>query len=375
MEQLLNNPLALIILCIGSGTLIGKLEIRNFGLGSSATLFSGLGISYFYTALSGNAIQMPNELFQAALIGFIAAVGLKASRHIRSIIKQHGVTFLFLGSIITITGALVSYGMIRFFSSEAYALIGAYVGAMTSSPGLGAALELSGGLDPNPESIVGLGYSIAYIPGIVAVILYARLMGNDSASIASVHKSNEENTEESPESFSIGKLMFVILAGMALGSLQIPLPFVGAFSLGSTGGVLISTLLCGSYIPNCQFSDKALSTIQELSLHIFLAVVGLGNGYAAIQAIADSGLLILVAGILAAGISLTVGHIFGKYVFKLDPSLLTGSVCGGMTSTPGLAAAMDSFQSDDVVVGYGATYPFALLSLTLLTNFLFSVHL
>lgn len=37
-----------------------------------------------------------------------------------------------------------------------------------------------------------------------------------------------------------------------------------------------------------------------------------------------------------------------------------------MTSTPGLGAAVDALDSDDPAAGYGATYPFALLTKVIL---------
>ena len=62
-----------------------------------------------------------------------------------------------------------------------------------------------------------------------------------------------------------------------------------------------------------------------------------------------------------------VGFIIGRYVFKLNWVVLSGAICGGMTSTPGLGAAVDAQESDDPASGYGATYPFALLCMIIFT--------
>ncbi|HBF8938943.1 TPA: hypothetical protein KO175_002879, partial [Clostridioides difficile] len=64
--------------------------------------------------------------------------------------------------------------------------------------------------------------------------------------------------------------------------------------------------------------------------------------------------------------AMMIGFLVGKYVFKLNWILLSGAVCGGMTSTPGLGAAVDALDSDDPAAGYGATYPFALLTKVIL---------
>ncbi|MGO0807212.1 hypothetical protein ACTPEF_25175, partial [Clostridioides difficile] len=40
---------------------------------------------------------------------------------------------------------------------------------------------------------------------------------------------------------------------------------------------------------------------------------------------------------IAVGVTaMMIGFLVGKYVFKLNWILLSGAVCGGMTSTPGL---------------------------------------
>jgi putative transport protein len=47
--------------------------------------------------------------------------------------------------------------------------------------------------------------------------------------------------------------------------------------------------------------------------------------------------------------------------------MLSGAICGGMTSTPGLGASVDALGSDDPAAGYGATYPAALFGMVIFT--------
>ena len=68
-----------------------------------------------------------------------------------------------------------------------------------------------------------------------------------------------------------------------------------------------------------------------------------------------------------------VGYIIGRYVFKINWIMLSGAICGGMTSTPGLGAAVEAVGSDDPAAGYGATYPFALLGMVIFTIILHSL--
>ena len=92
----------------------------------------------------------------------------------------------------------------------------------------------------------------------------------------------------------------------------------------------------------------ALATVRELGIVLFLSVVGLRYGYRAVTSMAS-------------------GYLFGRYILKLNWMLLAGALCGTMTSTPGLGAAVEATGCDDVAAGYGAVYPAALLSMVLFT--------
>ncbi len=41
--------------------------------------------------------------------------------------------------------------------------------------------------------------------------------------------------------------------------------------------------------------------------------------------------------------------------------IIAGAICGGMTSTPGLGAAIDATQTDEVAAGYGAPTLWAII--------------
>lgn len=45
-----------------------------------------------------------------------------------------------------------------------------------------------------------------------------------------------------------------------------------------------------------------------------------------------------------------------KYIFDLNTPEVVGLIAGALTSTPGLAAAIDSTQSSAASIGYGIAY-------------------
>ena len=146
---------------------------------------------------------------------------------------------------------------------------------------------------------------------------------------------------------------------------------LGYVSLESTGGVLIGSLLLG-YIGKIgpisfRMDPKVLAVLREVGLSAFLAIVGLNYGYGAVDAVMSSGAVLAIESLVVGAIAIMTGFFVGRYIFKIDWIMLSGAICGGMTSTPGLGAATDAVGSDDPGAGYGATYPFALFGMVIFT--------
>jgi putative transport protein len=161
------------------------------------------------------------------------------------------------------------------------------------------------------------------------------------------------------------------LIGYLIGSIEIPIGPLGTFSLGATGGVLILGLVFGSIgrIGPLSFrmDSRSLTLLREIGLSFFLAIVGLNYGYKAVDSLLISGPTLALLSLGIGFIAIFIGFLVGRYVFHLNWVMLSGALCGGMTSTPGLGAAISALKSDDPATGYGATYPFALLGMILFT--------
>lgn len=390
LTELLSSPLLLMFCSVFIGQLIGRINYKNFKLGSSGCLFVGIFLSYFatkYLMSKGDKFFklsqyfIPKELFQLSLIGFIASVGLLASKDIRKIIKTNGFKFMILAFVITFTGALSTWVFINiFFSNLKISIIGTYVGALTSSPGLATAIETSKSLFNGSESMVGLGYSISYIPGVFIVIVFVQLLAKryKNYTKATKSKKDKDNNTDKASNFNIISFSLVCIFGLIIGKLSFYLgPNLGKFSLGATGGILIIALILGD-IKKIGFLDfdmnrKQLSLVRDISLNMFLSIVGINYGYNALNLIKTTGLQLILIGIITASISILIGFFIGKKVLKLNYIYLLGGICGGMTSTPGLAACIESLDCDEVTAGYGATYPFALLYMIMFTSLLFKL--
>ena len=372
-----------------------------------------------------------NYFFSTALIIFVAAVGLLAAKDLGIVIKKYGAKFVVLGLLITFIGAGATYMCTAFCKdTNAYAVAGVYTGAMTSSPGLASALETAQihsseladnfseksdkdkevvlsvlsldekykGLNiKNTEQLteemkqdfvnqataqVGIGHAVGYPFGVIIVILAVNFLNIIFKFDVEKEKKNYQlemeaarnigNVKQIPTTdFSIISFALVCFIGYLIGSIKIYMGPLGYVSLESTGGVLIGALLLG-YIGKIgpisfRMDTKVLSIIRELGLAFFLAIVGLNYGYGAVDALTGSGLTLAVVSLVVGFIAVIIGFLVGRYLFKLNWIMLSGAICGGMTSTPGLGAATEAVGSDDPGAGYGATYPFALFGMVIFT--------
>ena len=405
--RFLTDPIVLIFLASVTGILLGQLKIGIFKLGKSGSLFSGLLIGwlvyYLYALPYVDAAEMPGfaqrilergvvsqDYFNISLILFIAASALLAAKGFGFIIKKYGIRFLFLGFFMTFVGAVLSYiAVILFSSQDPFAVAGTYNGALTSSVGLAAALEVVG-IYPAAGSMVGFGYAVGYAPGVVMVILLIQTcpslfrlnLENERKLFLDDLRASGIETEGETCGMSLDMLSFglVCLGGFMVGSIEIYLgPTLGYISLGMTGGIVITALVLG-YIGRIgaitfRFSDNMLEVVREIGMMFFLAVVGLRSGYDTLVSLTGAGLTLVLISSATATITVLAGYIVGRYVFKINWFMLAGAICGGMTSTPGLSAAIDTYKNNQIAAGYGAAYPTALLGMIIFNKLVFNILL
>ncbi|MCT4620724.1 MAG: hypothetical protein N4A62_15220 [Marinisporobacter sp.] len=444
----LMNPFILMFISVFTGMLFGKIKFGKFNFGVSGTLFSGLLIGWWVLGYAGDFAEgdqgfgaaqklmkagvIDKNFFLLFLILFVAAVGLLAAKDMGTVLRKYGAKFVLLGILITFLGAASTYGMTLLSTSlgveaNPYEISGVYTGALTSSPGLAAAIETARGhathkaeiyenmsetdklkvlhvldsthqltventptlsddqkaqLIKNAEAGIGVGHAIGYPFGVLIVIIcvnfFPKIFGMDVAKEQeqlrkemAAAKATEGGKEIQETSFDLTAFAIACFFGYTIGKIKIPLPYLGDFSLGSTGGVLIGALILGHIgkigFLNFRMNNKILGVVRQLSLAFFLAIVGLRYGFKVFDAIFGGGWYLAVVSLVVGIVAMTIGFFIGRYVLKINWVMLSGAICGGMTSTPGLGAAVDAIGSDDPAAGYGATYPAALLGMVIFT--------
>jgi putative transport protein len=95
-----------------------------------------------------------------------------------------------------------------------------------------------------------------------------------------------------------------------------------------------------------------------LGLATFLAIVGIAAGPTFISGLKQTGVTLVLVGIIVALIPHIVGLLFGHFVLRMKPLLLLGAQSGAGTNTTALKAIQDAAGSKVPVIGY--TIPYAL---------------
>ena len=192
-------------------------------------------------------------------------------------------------------------------------------------------------------------------------------------------KENDDNAHEE-KLFTLDKYGFCVfgfgaLVGIFIGAIRIPLSKEGfdgsAFSLTTTGGVLLSGLILG-YIGkikklSLKIDKKVLENLRELGLILFLLGSGIAGGTKFIEYFKA---IYFVYGILITMIPLILIFFFNKYILKLFLLNNLGSLTGAMTSTPALGTLINVAKTDQVGNSYAATYPIALICVVLSAQFM-----
>lgn len=103
---------------------------------------------------------------------------------------------------------------------------------------------------------------------------------------------------------------------------------------------------------------------------LFLIGAGTNAGQGFVEILTKYGLMLFVYGAIMAIVPMVVGYWFTGKVLHLSLLNNLGSITGGMTSTPALGALIKVAETDDVASSYAATYPVALVTVVLVSQFI-----
>lgn len=105
--------------------------------------------------------------------------------------------------------------------------------------------------------------------------------------------------------------------------------------------------------------------LRQLGLLLFLAEVGTSAGKTLVATFQSSGWVLFGVGAAITIVPMLISVLVGRLIFKVSVLDLLGTITGGMTSTPGLAAADSMVDSNIPGVAYATVYPIAMVFLIL----------
>ncbi len=389
------------------GYALGRITIKGVSLGDAgvfivALLFGALFCSDFMTNVFGaQPIEFDanwlNVVESFGLVLFVTSVGFIAGPKFFANMKKNFKSYVLIGLVIILAGGLSALGCIMLgehvfgYGAETVTdidgfvamIVGLLSGSLTSTPAFSAAKAT---VAPEYQSLVSVGHGIAYIFGVVGVVLFVQLIPKlTKADMVRERKliavkedaSKAKKTKKLLNLDHMGICVFSLAAilGTVVGKIKIPMSAQGlsgtCFSLTTTGGCLLVSLILGHFGRigklNLMPAETTLKLFRELGLVLFLVGAGIPGGA---DFVAYFNGMYFVYGIIMTIIPMIIGFLFAKYVLKLSLLNNLGSITGGMTSTPALGTLISTAGTEDVAAAYAATYPIALIAVVLVSQFL-----
>lgn len=162
------HSILLLAVVIALGVQLGKIKIFGISLGVTWVLFVGIFLGHFGFRMDPEVLHFVKEF---GLILFVFAVGMQVGPGFFSSFKQGGLTLNMLACAIVLLGAGVTVSIHFITGTPMATMVGVMSGAVTNTPGLGAAQQAFHDLFGRGDETIALGYAVAYPLGVVGIIL------------------------------------------------------------------------------------------------------------------------------------------------------------------------------------------------------------
>ena len=404
----LSTLLFVVFAVLLGGYLLGRITVKGISLGDAGVFIIALVVgALFFSVNEGGELlfdfsSKPYDfntgislVESLGLVLFVTSVGFIAGPKFFGNFKRNFKSYVLLGLVIIISGGLAAAGCIGLGEVIGYGssiteqdgfvamIVGLFSGSLTSTPAFSAA---KASVAAEFQSLVSVGYGIAYIFGVIGVVLFVQLIPKLTKANMDEERAKLVIKEEGTKKAYTGKLFEIdhmgiaafslaAILGTVLGQVKIPLSSAGlsgtCFSLTTTGGCLLVSLVLGHFSRIGKVSimpaQGTLKLFRELGLVLFLVGAGIPGGAEFVE---NFDIMYFVYGMIMTIVPMIIGFLFAKYVLKLSLLNNLGSITGGMTSTPALGTLINTAGTEDIAAAYASTYPIALIAVVLVSQFL-----
>lgn len=167
MNQGVAHAVIILSIVITLGVLLGKVKVGGISLGVTWVLFVGIILSHFGLRIEPVTLGFVKDF---GLILFVYSVGLAVGPNFVSSFKKGGLALNGWATLIVLLGCVCAYAIHRITGTSLITMTGVLYGAVTNTPGLGAAqqtvADATGAADPS----LAIGYAMAYPLGVLGII-------------------------------------------------------------------------------------------------------------------------------------------------------------------------------------------------------------
>ena len=211
MTELLSNSYFALFLIVALGFILGRIKILSLSLDVSAVIFVALFFGHF-------GIIIPKDFQYLGLVLFIFTIGIQAGPGFFESFKKEGRNLTLFAALLVLSAGLITAAIVLLFNIDGNIAIGLFTGALTSTPGLAAAIDYTN------SPLASIGYGVGYPFGVIGVILFIRFLPKILG--IPVKKSEEEYNLRIKEEFpEILRKNFVVenenVVGKTIGGLRI----------------------------------------------------------------------------------------------------------------------------------------------------------
>ena len=162
------HSLLVMALTIMTGIILGRVKVFGISLGATFILFAGILYGELGMKVDAEVLHFFQEF---GLILFVFAIGLQVGPSFFSNFMKGGRTLNLLATFNVLLAVGVTVAIYFLSGVPIQTMVGIMSGAITNTPGLGAAQQAFNDITGHADSSIGMGYAVAYPLGVVGIIL------------------------------------------------------------------------------------------------------------------------------------------------------------------------------------------------------------
>ena len=389
MEHGVANALVIIAMIIAVGLTLSKIKMGKVNLGVTWILFAGIAAGQLGLSIDPVISHFIKEF---GLILFIYSIGIEVGPKFFAAFKSGGLLLNGLATLLVLLGCGVMLAMGALTGTRPEAMIGVLYGAVTNTPGLGAAQQAYTDLGgAEGASLFAQGYAMAYPLGVVGIILSIMLLRvmfhvdvekenalyQKNASRNGIELQRQLAAKDGPKNHQ-PNLFFIfigIMLGVILGVLPIHIPGMSVpVKIGLAGGPLIVSILLTYFGPrihiNTYTTESANLMLRQVGISLFMASVGLGAGQGFVQTVLGGGYLWVLYGVVITMVPCLLVGIVARWLCHLSYFTIAGLISGACTDPPALAYSNDICGGSQASIAYTTVYPLSMFLRVLVAQLL-----